>query len=79
MFFSSSRELTTRLIDADWLVSTLLSVSAWRNSRLSVLWPFVLGLSRPTVWGFKKLRSAGKNEVCVYTISEVSCCGYRAK
>lgn len=52
MFFSSSRELTTSLTDTDWLVSTTPSVSTWRNSRLTVLWPFVLGLSRPTVWGF---------------------------
>jgi len=77
--FPVLRELTARLIDVDWIISILLGVSTWRNSRLSVLWPFVLGLSRPTPWGFLKLRSAGMNEVCVYSISEVSCCGYRAR
>lgn len=44
----------TRLIDVDWLVSALVNVSTWRNSGLSVLWPFVFGLSSPTVWGFFK-------------------------
>lgn len=80
VFFSSSRELTTSPIDTDWLVSTLPSISTWRNSRLTVLWPFVLGLSRPTVWSFfTKLERAGKNEVCVYSISGVSCCGYSTR
>lgn len=32
VFFSSSRELTTSLIDTDWLLSTLPSISTWRTA-----------------------------------------------
>lgn len=63
VFFSCSRELTSSLIDSDWLVSTLHSINTWRNSSwlscgpLCLVWVDQLcGVSLQNLKGLERMR-----------------------